>query len=219
MDPLKEPVGSGMWVAKLTGCTANVVLVTPNYIYTANSGDTRSIICRTNGLTEALSVDHKPEDPIELARIEAVGGYVKEGRICENLNLSRSLGDFQYKQSLDKSYKEQMITCYPDVTVTRRYPSQDDMLVVACDGVWDCLTNEACMKVLQDNITELEQTGPPLKDLEEPIMMMFNQIIAKDIASSDGGIGTDNMTCILIKFKDAVPLLINKKEADQLDKE
>ena len=43
--------------------------------------------------------------------------------------------------------------------------------------------------------------------------MMFNQIIAKDIAGSEG-IGTDNMTCIVVKFKDAVPVLIDKNKAD-----
>jgi serine/threonine protein phosphatase PrpC len=95
-----------MWVAKFIGCTANVCIVTPTKIICANSGDTRSVISRTNGEVEALSIDHKPDDLIEKTRIEEAGGNVKDGRICENLNLSRSLGDFQYKQNLKKDYKE-----------------------------------------------------------------------------------------------------------------
>lgn len=47
------------------GCTANVVLITPDYIYCANAGDSRSVAC-VDGKTVELSKDHKPEDPIEL---------------------------------------------------------------------------------------------------------------------------------------------------------
>jgi protein phosphatase 2C family protein 2/3 len=43
---------------------------------------------------KALSHDHKPEDPIEKARIEADGGEVRHGRINSKINLSRCLGDF-----------------------------------------------------------------------------------------------------------------------------
>lgn len=49
------------------------------------------------GKSEDLSKDHKPDDPIELARITKAGGYVKEGRVNGNLNLSRALGDLTFK--------------------------------------------------------------------------------------------------------------------------
>jgi serine/threonine protein phosphatase PrpC len=41
------------------GCTANVVLVTPEFIYCANAGDSRSVAYQ-NGKTVELSKDHKP---------------------------------------------------------------------------------------------------------------------------------------------------------------
>ena len=44
------------------GCTANVVLITPDTIYCANAGDSRAVAC-VNGKTEELSRDHKPLDP------------------------------------------------------------------------------------------------------------------------------------------------------------
>ncbi len=47
----------------------------------------------------ALSEDHKPENELEKKRIEAAGGTVSENRVNGNLNLSRSLGDFEYKQN------------------------------------------------------------------------------------------------------------------------
>jgi len=44
-----------------------------------------------------MSVDHKPDDEIELLRITKAGGEVIEGRINRNINLSRAIGDMEYK--------------------------------------------------------------------------------------------------------------------------
>ena len=88
------------------GCTANVVIVTPEQIICGNLGDSRSILARINGDVLPLSIDHKPEDKEEIDRIHKAGGYVAEMRVCGNLNLSRCLGDFTYKLNSDLSYKE-----------------------------------------------------------------------------------------------------------------
>ena len=48
-----------------------------------------------------MSNDHKPDDPEEKKRIEEAGGFVEENWVKGILNLSRSLGDCEYKQ--DKS--------------------------------------------------------------------------------------------------------------------
>jgi serine/threonine protein phosphatase PrpC len=75
------------------GCTANVCLITPDFIYVANAGDSRSVCCTLKGETKELSKDHKPEDKIETDRIKKAGGEVSFGRVNGNLNLSRALGD------------------------------------------------------------------------------------------------------------------------------
>ena len=49
-----------------------------------------------------MSVDHKPEDPVERARIYNAGGFVEENRVNGMLALSRALGDFEYKGSVGK---------------------------------------------------------------------------------------------------------------------
>lgn len=46
-----------------------------------------------------MSKDHKPDDKIELDRIRKAGGEVSFGRVNGNLNLSRALGDLEYKQN------------------------------------------------------------------------------------------------------------------------
>jgi len=75
-----------------------VCLITDSEIIVANAGDSRCIVV-SKGKTENMSVDHKPDDELELKRIRSAGGAVIDGRVNGNLNLSRALGDHEYKAS------------------------------------------------------------------------------------------------------------------------
>jgi len=75
------------------GCTANVVLIKDQKIFVANAGDSRCVLMTKNRRVIPLSTDHKPEDPIELNRIQLAGGYIEDGRVNGTLNLSRAIGD------------------------------------------------------------------------------------------------------------------------------
>jgi len=50
------------------------------------------------------------------------------------------LGDFMYKERKELSPEKQAVTVVPDVTVRDR-TKEDMFIMVACDGIWDCLTN------------------------------------------------------------------------------
>lgn len=45
-----------------------------------------------------MSFDHKPENEEEIARIEAAGSVVTDGRVDGHLNLTRALGDLKFKK-------------------------------------------------------------------------------------------------------------------------
>lgn len=53
--------------------------------------------------SEDMSVDHKPDLPEESARIKKAGGTISDGRVNGNLNLSRALGDLEYKTNKNLS--------------------------------------------------------------------------------------------------------------------
>jgi len=53
-----------------------------------------------------MSHDHKPDNIEEKQRIEKAGGYISDGRINGNLNLSRALGDLEYKKDTKISVAE-----------------------------------------------------------------------------------------------------------------
>ena len=45
---------------------------------------------------------------------------MEDNRVNGSLNLSRSMGDFEYKSNTAKNYKEQMVTVDPEITTTPR---------------------------------------------------------------------------------------------------
>lgn len=80
------------------GCTACVVLITPDEIYCSNAGDSRGVLSKANPKQVVpLSYDHKPGNDIEIARIKAARHFVEDDRVDGNLALSRAFGDFQFK--------------------------------------------------------------------------------------------------------------------------
>ena len=66
----------------------------------ANAGDSRAVM-GVGGKAVPLSFDHKPENEIEIKRIEAAGSTITDGRVDGNLNLTRALGDLKYKQKTE----------------------------------------------------------------------------------------------------------------------
>jgi len=81
------------------GCTANVVLIVNNTLYVANAGDSRAVVYTNDNEVVALSTDHKPDLETEKQRIHNAGGYVSDGRVNDNLNLTRAIGDLEYKKN------------------------------------------------------------------------------------------------------------------------
>lgn len=132
-------------------------MITPTHYICANAGDSRSVLARdsskaVNLETVALSEDHKPDCIDEKRRIEAAGGFVEDNRVNGSLNLSRSMGDFTYKQKTDKPYDQQMVIVVPEIMKVERQPGKDKFLILACDGIWDCLTSEQTVENMRKRL-------------------------------------------------------------------
>ncbi|KAI9505838.1 phosphatase 2C-like domain-containing protein [Coemansia spiralis] len=171
-----------------SGCTAISVLLTKDgAAFCGNAGDSRSIIS-TKGRAIALSHDHKPTDDIEFNRITSGGGYVEFGRVNGNLALSRALGDFEFKNNRTLSAEKQIVTAQPDV-IKHALSVDDEFIVVACDGIWDCMTNQQVVQFVHAKIAE----G---KKLDQVCEEMMDRCLASE--SDLGGVGCDNMTVIVL---------------------
>ncbi|XP_062207425.1 probable protein phosphatase 2C 9 [Phragmites australis] len=133
------------------GSTAVVAVVSPTHVVVANAGDSRAVLSRA-GVPVPLSVDHKPDRPDELARIEAAGGrviYWDGARVLGVLAMSRAIGD---------GYLKPYVSSEPEVTVTER-TNDDECLILASDGLWDVVTNEMACDVVR---ACFRSNGPPV---------------------------------------------------------
>ncbi|KAI0842488.1 PP2C-domain-containing protein [Hypoxylon sp. FL0890] len=180
-DPLYEE--------EVSGCTACCGLITSEKIYIANAGDSRSVL-GVKGRAKPLSFDHKPQNEGEKARITAAGGFVDFGRVNGNLALSRAIGDFEFKKSAELSPEQQIVTAYPDV-VSHEISDDDEFLVIACDGIWDCQSSQAVVEFVRRGIAAKQ-------DLDKICENMMDNCLASN--SETGGVGCDNMTMIIVGF-------------------
>ena len=174
------------------GCTANVTLICDGKLYCANAGDSRTIVY-SNKSCVMLSKDHKPDDEIEYNRIRKAGGNVQMGRINMGLNLSRAIGDLDHKRNPQLSPKEQMVTCFPDIREHNIDTNKDDFQVMGCDGIWELHTPQKICDIVNSRLKNRSYTK--LSDISD-------EILDKGLAeSTQGGLGCDNMSAIVINLK------------------
>jgi len=120
------------------GTAALVMYATPEKLIIANSGDQRAVLCSKNGKAEQITYDHKPDAPLERKRITECGGFVTEDRRVNGiLALSRAIGDTDLQPH---------VTFVPDIYV-HDITDEDDFIVLACDGLWDVISNEDCARL------------------------------------------------------------------------
>jgi len=113
------------------------------YLWVINIGDSRAVLNNKNGLSIQLSKDHKPNSPDERMRIEKMGGKIAfdgaDWRV-KDLSLSRAFGDIDctpYVTHLPQIYKHKL-------------SSKDKFIILACDGLWDVVSNQDAIDFIQD---------------------------------------------------------------------
>jgi serine/threonine protein phosphatase PrpC len=133
----------------------------------------------------ALSDDHKPDRADEVKRIEAAGGFVSFRRVLGRLAVSRAFGDKEYK-----SGPHQLVLATPEIRV-ERLTSEDEFLLLACDGLFDVFTNqEACDYVRR----ELQAMNGNEQDPQTVVDKLVDDAIKERHSR-------DNVTAILLTFK------------------
>ncbi|MCO5551514.1 hypothetical protein L7F22_005018 [Adiantum nelumboides] len=159
------------------GSTASTAVLVGDRLLVANVGDSRAVICRA-GKAIALSTDHKPNRKDERQRIEKAGGVVMWAgtwRVGGVLAVSRAFGDRLLKQYVvaEPELQEEIIN------------SEVEFLVLASDGLWDVVTN-------QDAVTMVQS----IPDAEEAARKLTDEALRKGSA--------DNITCIVVRFHNDV---------------
>ena len=134
-----------------SGSTAIGALLSPDHIFFANCGDSRAILCR-DAQVILHTQDHKPFVPTEKERIQNAGGSVMIQRVNGSLAVSRALGDFEYKNVQGKGPCEQLVSPEPEILIEKR-SDKDEFIVLACDGIWDVMSNEDIASFVGNRMT------------------------------------------------------------------
>ncbi|KAJ0008216.1 hypothetical protein Pint_30349 [Pistacia integerrima] len=170
------------------GSTACVAIIRNKQLVVANAGDSRCVLSR-KGQAYNLSKDHKPDLEVERDRILKAGGFIQVGRVNGSLNLARAIGDVEFKLNKALPAEKQIVTANPDIT-TIELCDDDEFLVLACDGIWDCLSSQQLVDYVRDQLAT-----------ETKLSTICERVFEKCLAPVAGGEGCDNMTMILVQFK------------------
>lgn len=156
-----------------------------HYLNVLNTGDSRAILCRNN-IAIPLTKDHKPHYPEELSRITKLGGIVEfdgsDWRIKNktgDLSVSRAFGDIE---------AEPNITCLPDI-FRYKLTNSDKFFVLACDGLWDVLSNQDVVNFILINCYNLTSNERINKNIN------IGKKLAEYAISKNS---TDNITVIVV---------------------
>eukprot|EP01023_Acetabularia_acetabulum_P000089 TRINITY_DN10041_c0_g1_i3.p1 TRINITY_DN10041_c0_g1~~TRINITY_DN10041_c0_g1_i3.p1 ORF type:complete len:427 (-),score=69.65 TRINITY_DN10041_c0_g1_i3:604-1884(-) len=159
------------------GSTATVALVRNDKLVIANVGDSRAVLCRDDNKFLDLSNAHRvwgthPNCQFESDRVIQAGGWIKDGRVCDILAISRAFGDWEFKGaglpdllsygvkeglwSADFAdgvdFKSDPIIATPDVTEVR-VTEDDQALIVASDGLWDVMDSLEVTRYVRQHFT------------------------------------------------------------------
>ncbi|TYH15711.1 hypothetical protein ES288_A05G064000v1 [Gossypium darwinii] len=174
------------------GSTACVAILRNNQLVVANAGDSRCVISR-KGQAYNLSRDHKPDLEAEKERILKAGGFIHAGRVNGSLNLSRAIGDMEFKKNKLLPAEKQTVSANPDIN-TVELCDYDDFLVLACDGIWDCMSSQMLVDFIHEQLRS-----------ETKLSVICERILDRCLAPSTAtGEGCDNMTMILVQFKKSI---------------
>jgi len=193
-----------------SGACAVLAYIGGSSLWVGGAGDCRAILgsdADANGssvVTNPLSVDHAVDHPIEQARLEAAGGYVREAMLDEDgstfpaklysnaacntgpgLSVSRALGD------LNASHLG--ILPHPHLTY-HRLTNDDRYLVLATDGVWTFLESEEVMEMVH----KVHTLGKPAQDACKMIIARA----ARQWARHEGASYRDDITVIVVYVRE-----------------
>nr|KAF6495304.1 ILK associated serine/threonine phosphatase [Rousettus aegyptiacus] len=175
------------------GSTATCVLAVDNTLYIANLGDSRAILCRYNEESQkhaalSLSKEHNPTQYEERMRIQKAGGNVRDGRVLGVLEVSRSIGDGQYKRC--------GVTSVPDIRRCQLTPN-DRFILLACDGLFKVFTPEEAvnfiLSCLEDEKIQSRE-GKPAVDVRYEAAC--NRLASKAVQRGSA----DNVTVMAVRI-------------------
>ena len=180
------------------GSTLIAAAVRGKHLFVACIGDARAVLS-DGGRAVAMSIDHKPTDPAEQQRVSRCGGMVHFGRVGGCLAVSRALGDFEFKfNGLHYVHKEYQVSNVADIR-SINLTDASQFLVLACDGLWDVMSNDDAVAWVTDYIGRAVDSTKSATIDRSRILHQCAEALA-EAAISRGSM--DNVSVTIVAFHD-----------------
>eukprot|EP00929_Paragymnodinium_shiwhaense_P049900 TRINITY_DN25163_c0_g1_i1.p1 TRINITY_DN25163_c0_g1~~TRINITY_DN25163_c0_g1_i1.p1 ORF type:complete len:281 (-),score=52.42 TRINITY_DN25163_c0_g1_i1:31-873(-) len=179
-----------------SGCTACVCLLQQErharVIYTAHLGDSRAVMARGGNATRLTSMtDHKATDPLEGKRVIEAGGQIINDRVNGMLAMTRALGDHVLKMPV---LPNDVVSNVPDITSTD-LSAQDSFVIVACDGLWDVMSDQQAIGVVGECLREMAPLARQLEAEGRSLAEILARMLVEEALARGSN---DNISCIVI---------------------
>ena len=216
-----------------SGSCALILLTLNNTLYVANVGDSRCVVSCANGkVIKDVTRDHKPNYPYEKERIIKNSGSVYQTEIPleldaeeedddmfkdkvllgpyrvipGRLSVSRTIGDAEAKvPSFGGNPK--VIISEPDIFVYDLEKDDVDFFIMGCDGIYDQLSSKDVVDCAWMVFNSSDENNSSLNvscgNIVDLILKM--SMIRKSY---------DNVTCLIIVFKEREDLRYSKSKKD-----
>ena len=183
-------------ISELSGATCCAILFKGRTLYAANLGDSRAILVNDQGCVTPLTFDQTPDEWSEQRRILESGGTVHRiksaatgifrgparvwlpNRRVPGLAMSRSIGDYLAHTV--------GVSATPVITEYSLQP-QDQIIIIASDGVWEYLSNEQVGRIARKHYPEYKAEAAA-NDI----------VMAADNEWKRRGPVTDDITCVVV---------------------
>ena len=184
---------------RFSGTTLTLCIVNGNLLTTAWCGDSRAVLGRklSDGKyrTEDISIDHKPNLPTEMQRIQAAGGEVRQmidpvdgnvgpwrvwvkGKQYPGLAMARNgAGDDIAKAVGVVSHAE----------TVQHSVNPGDLVILASDGVWEFMTSADVVNLVSQ-----------YQSLDEAVAAVVHEARKRWIDEEDGI--TDDITAVIMRI-------------------
>lgn len=166
------------------------------YLDVMNTGDSRLVACNNNFIASQLTIDHKPNSPLERRRLMNLGAKMNKDiwndrgdwRITD-LSVSKAFGD----KTSDK-----YVSSKPDIF---RYKVTDNLkfMILGCDGLWDVMSNQEAIDFVIDICYDenMNKIKNPKETNNKDLINVAEKLASYAIDVKES---SDNVTIVIVFF-------------------
>ena len=211
-------------ISDRSGSCAVIILIVDNKVYIANVGDSRCIMSTHNGKNlREITIDHKPNEKNEKNRIIKNGGKVYQSQTQINninnnnncnqiligpyrvfpgrLSVSRTIGDIEAK-NVKFGGNPNVIIPNPEIYIFDLINDDIDYFILGCDGIFDQINNLDIFNSVWMIINHFYKNGLNVHNI-------CGKVVDFVLKSAMTRKSFDNVTCLIVAFKDFGKLNVN----------